>query len=64
MVGVILGLKDRKRYITPVSGSVSIEVLDRTKASGRFEFTGKDLATEAPVEVTGGRFEVKLIARP
>ena len=38
-----------------------IEVLDAEKASGRFEFSGKDVATEQPVKVTEGRFQVTLI---
>jgi len=61
LVGIIVGLKSRDRYIAPVSGSVTIESLSAAAASGRFEFDGKDLATEAPVKVTDGRFQVKLV---
>jgi hypothetical protein len=52
-----------KRFVTPVAGSVTIEALDAEKASGRFEFNGKDVATEQPVKVTDGRFQVMLIQK-
>ncbi len=61
LVDNILGLKVGNRLITPVSGSITIEMLDAASASGRFEFEGKDLATERPVTVTAGGFQVKLI---
>lgn len=61
LVDNIIGLKMGRRMIGPVSGSITIEALDSASASGRFEFEGKDLATDRPVRVTGGRFQVKLI---
>lgn len=63
LVGIIVGLRVGRRHVTPVSGAVTIETLTVESASGRFEFAGKDLATEAPVKVTGGRFQVKLMPR-
>ncbi len=56
------GLKtDDDRYVTPVTGSLTIESLSGSAASGRFEFDGKDLDTEAAVKVTNGRFEATLL---
>ena len=64
LVDLVLALRTGpKRFVTPVSGSVTIEVLDAEKASGRFEFNGKDVATEQPVKVTEGRFQVTLIPK-
>jgi hypothetical protein len=64
LVDVIISLRTRdRRVITPVSGSLTIETLTADAASGRFEFAGKDVETEAPVKVTAGRFQVKLTVR-
>ncbi|MCC7031591.1 MAG: hypothetical protein IT179_02030 [Acidobacteria bacterium] len=65
LVDLVLTLRTKpKRFVTPVSGSVTIEVLDAKQASERFAFTGKDLATDQPVTVTDGRFQVALIPKP
>lgn len=65
LVDLVLTLRTGpRRFVTPVSGSVIIEVLDAKQASGRFAFTGKDLATDQPVKVTDGRFQVALIPKP
>jgi len=63
LVDVIVGLRAGRRQITPVSGSITVETLTPEGATGRFEFRGKDLGTDAPVQVTGGRFQVKMTAR-
>ncbi len=56
LIDIIVGLKVGEQYIAPVTGSLTIEALSVTAASGRFEFEGKDLRTDAPVKVTDGRF--------
>jgi hypothetical protein len=61
LVGVILGLQVRNRMIAPTSGAITIESLDGESASGSFAFEGKDLETDAPVSVTDGRFQVRLV---
>ncbi len=62
LIDVIVGLKtDDDRYVMPVTGSLTIESLSGSAASGRFEFDGKDLDTEAAVKVTNGRFEATLL---
>lgn len=63
LVGVIIGLQAGGRHITPVSGFLTIETLNAETASGRFDFEGKDIETNAPVKVTGGRFQVQLTQR-
>jgi hypothetical protein len=63
LVDVIIGLRAGGRHITPVSGSLTIDTLTAEVASGRFEFQGKDIATDAPVKVRAGRFQVKLTQR-
>jgi hypothetical protein len=63
LVDVIIGLRAGRRRVTPVSGSLTIETLTAEAASGRFEFEGKDIETDAPVKVTAGRFEVTLTQR-
>lgn len=59
-IGVILGLKVGDSYVTPISGSITIETLDGSRAAGTFAFDGKDLADESTVSVIDGRFSVKL----
>jgi len=63
LVDVILGFKVGRTFITPVSGWVTIETLSATAATGRFECTAKDIATDKQVLVTAGRFDVKMTGK-
>ncbi len=60
LVGLLIGLQSEGRYISPVSGSLTIEQMDESSASGTFAFEGRNLADDSPVSVTDGRFDVRL----
>jgi len=63
LIDVIVVLKVGRRIISPVSGSLTIDALSASSASGRFEFDGKDVGSESPVKVTEGRFEVRFTGK-